>query len=152
MQPVPYSIAPLIGGEEHEACCSDAVSVLAVMRSLEARLNQGLEVSGGLPVQAAPLVVDANGIEACGSAEAGGTAERVAAPVLPVLATDLPLQVVSTSMEVKEELVHEGGMPMEVPMEVPMPLVDMEPKLESVMPVDEMLVVSRGMLGVPLGE
>lgn len=87
---LPRSMAPLVDAEEHEACCSDAVSVLAVLRSLEARLTQALHAAG----TAVPMMP---------AVQANPASEAVPA-LLPVLPEDLPLQVMmGEGLEVKAE-------------------------------------------------
>lgn len=101
------------------------------MRSLEARLNQALEATGG-GVQAVPVISEPNGVVAADAAPA----------VLPMLATDLPLQVVASEMGVKAEplVVEEGAVVAHVE-GVPSAEVPME---GMALPVDEMLMGGLG--------
>lgn len=68
------SLSSLVGTADHEACCADAVSVLAIMRQLEARLHQALQQQG---ITLQPPTTD-----------------NAAPQQLPVLPVDMPLQVV----------------------------------------------------------
>ncbi len=72
-----------MGVEDYEACCTDAVSVLAIMRQLEARMFQALERQG-IVLQQHTHTTTATDAATDGTAANGDQ--------LPVL--DVPLQLV----------------------------------------------------------